>query len=157
MDTPLRVVLWNANVLSNHKLELQTFINSTKSISLSYPKHTLHHEQFLQFHTTQYTAPYTPTIRHTEGQQSYSVVPYIRNSYIISLIKTGLQPSSLTLVHGHWRYPPSTAPPASSHIYRRLYDVLQSLGISIPDWWGLEHETYCLESTAYHTEREKSS
>jgi len=31
MDTPLRVVLWNANGLSNHKLELQIFLNSAKS------------------------------------------------------------------------------------------------------------------------------
>jgi len=30
MDTPLRVVLWNVNGLSNHKLELQTFLNMHK-------------------------------------------------------------------------------------------------------------------------------
>jgi len=102
MDTPLCVVLWNANGLSNHKLELQTFLNMHKIDIGSYLKHTLHHEQFLKFHTTQYTTPYTPTILHTERQQSYSVVPYvITNSYIISLTKSRLQPSSLTLVHGH--------------------------------------------------------
>jgi len=30
MDTPLRVVLWNANGLSNRKLELHTFLNMHK-------------------------------------------------------------------------------------------------------------------------------
>ena len=30
MATPLRVVLWNANGLSNHKLELQTFLDMHK-------------------------------------------------------------------------------------------------------------------------------
>jgi hypothetical protein len=30
MNTPLRVVLWNANRLSNHKLELQTFLDMHK-------------------------------------------------------------------------------------------------------------------------------
>jgi hypothetical protein len=30
MDTPLRVVLWNANGLSNHKLEFQTFLDMHK-------------------------------------------------------------------------------------------------------------------------------
>jgi exonuclease III len=30
MNTPLRVVLWNANGLSNHKLELKTFLDMHK-------------------------------------------------------------------------------------------------------------------------------
>jgi len=30
MHSPLRVVLWNANGLTNHKLELQTFLNMHK-------------------------------------------------------------------------------------------------------------------------------
>ena len=45
--------------------------------------------------------------------------------------------------------------PASRHIYRRIYDALPIPGISIPDWWGMERETYCLGSTACHIEREK--
>jgi len=45
-------------------------------------------------------------------------------------------------------------PPAQRHIYRRSY-ILRILGISIPDWWGLERKTYSLGSTTYHAEREK--
>jgi len=46
-------------------------------------------------------------------------------------------------------------PPASRHIYLRLYHVLPIPGIPIPDRRGLEGETYCLGSTAYYTKREE--
>jgi len=35
-------------------------------------------------------------------------------------------------------------PSASRHIHRRIYDALPIPGVSIPDWWRLERETYCL-------------
>ena len=101
MATLLRVVVWNANGLSNHKLELQTFLDMHKiDIALICETH-FHLEQYLNSHTRLYITPYTPTIPHMEVQQSYSVAQYvITNYYTISLTKYRLQPSSLTLIHG---------------------------------------------------------
>ena len=102
MTTPLRIVLWNANGLSNHKLELQTFLDMNKiDIALISETHFTSRTVFLKSHTTLYTTPYTLTILHMEVQQSYSVTQYvITNYHTISLTKYRLQPYSLTLTHG---------------------------------------------------------
>jgi len=40
MHSPLRVALWNANGLTNHKLELKTFLNMHKiDIALIFETH----------------------------------------------------------------------------------------------------------------------
>ena len=101
MPTPLRVVLWNAKGLSNHKLELQAFLDMHKMILPSFSKQTSHPEQSLKFLNTPYTTLHTLTILQLEVQQSYSGAQYaIRNYYPISLTKYRLQPSSLTPTHG---------------------------------------------------------
>ena len=71
MPAPLPVVFWNANGLSNHKLELQDYLDMHKIYIALNPKHTLHHDQFLKFHIIPYIILYTLTTLHTEEQQSY--------------------------------------------------------------------------------------
>ena len=70
MPTPLRVVLWNANGLSNHKLELQAFLDRHKiDIALISEKHFTSRTVFKIPHYT-YTTLHTLTILHMEVQQS---------------------------------------------------------------------------------------
>ena len=70
MATPLRVVLWNANGLSNHKLELQTFLDMHKiDIALISGTHFTS-RTVLESHTTLYITPYTLTILRMAVQQS---------------------------------------------------------------------------------------
>jgi len=61
MNTPLRVVLWNANGLSNHKLEFQTLLDMHK-IDIALISENPHYSIYI--------IPYTLTIPHTEAQHT---------------------------------------------------------------------------------------
>ena len=68
MANPLRVVIWNASGISNHKLELQTFLEMHK-IDIAFISEThFTSRKVFKSHATLYTIPYTPTILHMEVQ-----------------------------------------------------------------------------------------
>jgi len=68
MDTPLRVVLWNANGLSNRKLELQTFLNMHKiDIALISEKHFTSGTVFKIPHYTVYHSIHSDDTAHGEA------------------------------------------------------------------------------------------
>jgi len=98
MPALLRVVLWNANGLLNHKLELQAFLDMHK-IDIALISET-HFTSRTVFKIPHYTTLYTPTTLPMGEQQSYFVAPYDTTNYHTTNLKLcRLQPSDSISVH----------------------------------------------------------
>ena len=152
MPIPLRVVLWKANGLSNHKLELQAFLDMHKiDIALISGTHFTSRTVFKIPHYTVYHTTHPDDTAH--GVAAVILRSSIRHHELLPHQSDKIQAATVQLDAHPW-------PLTISAIYclpRQAistddYDNLPIPGNSVPDWRGMERETYCVGSTAYHTE-----
>jgi len=156
MPAPLRVVLWNANGLLNHKLELQAFLDMHKiDIALISETHFTSRTVFKIPHYTIYHTIHPDNTAH--GGAAIILRSSLRHYELLPHQSEAIQ--AATLPTRYPSLPPDDIcrllPSTPRHTYRRLYYVLPILGISIPDRRGLEREAYRLGSKTHYSKREE--
>jgi hypothetical protein len=69
MAAAMRIALWNANGLSSHRLELQTFLDMHKIDTALISEPTSRPERSSGFPVTLSSTPYNLTTPHTEARR----------------------------------------------------------------------------------------
>jgi len=130
MAAPLRVVLWNANGLSNHKLELQTFLTMYKiDIALVSETHFTSRSVFKIPHYTVYHTIHPDDTVH--GGAAVIIRSYILHHELPHHQSAKIQATTVQLS-------PSSIAPETHHIYRGLHHAIPIPGSSLPTWRRLE-------------------
>jgi len=105
MPAPLRVVLWNANGLLNHKLEFQAFLDLHKiDIALISETHFTSRTVFKFPHYTKYHTIHPDNNAHggaaiilRSSLQHYELLPHQTNAIHAATVRLDIRPCPLTI------------------------------------------------------------